>query len=106
MHQNTLRDQLIREYWNSVHKPFTAPALALTLAFVLLPLNGGIAKDDKGQEKADPAQEIAALGGHLFKSAKTGKVVEMKLNGSAKLSDDDLIARGTALLDSLKSGAT
>ncbi len=39
----------------------------------------------------DPASEIEALGGHIFKSPRTGKVIEVRLNGSAKLSDEDLV---------------
>ena len=48
---------------------------------------------DAGSEvkTRNPASEIEALGGHIFKSPKTGKVIEVKLNGSAKLSDEDLV---------------
>ena len=72
--------------WTNVHH------LLIILAASLFTLTPSFAADPKPKVTAgNPAREIAALGGHVFKSSKTGKVTEITLNGSARLSDEDLV---------------
>ena len=72
--------------WTTVHP------LLIILTASLLTLTPSFAADSKPKTKAgDPAREIAALGGHVFKNATTGKVTEITLNKSATLSDEDLV---------------
>jgi len=64
--------------------------LSLSASLFALAYSSG-ADTGPGVKTTDPAREIAALGGHLFKSPKTGKVISVNLNRSARLSDEDLI---------------
>ena len=67
------------------------PSLII-LAASLFTLTQSFAADSKPKANTrDPDREIAALGGHVFKSTKTGKVIEITLNGSARFSDEDLV---------------
>ena len=68
--------------------------LALITSLPALPL---LSAADSGieNEPGNPAQEIENLGGQLFKSPQSGKVVEISLNGSRNLTDEDLIHLNT-----------
>lgn len=75
------------------------------VAFCILLIAGPplpAAPDPKEEQNEDPATAaIEKLGGHLFRDAKTGEVVEVRLNRSAGLRDDHLaiVAKFTTLTD-------
>ena len=74
---------------------------SLILLAFLWPSSTSATDPCAGIKPPDPEEGIAALGGQVFRSPGTGKVIEVKLNGSARLRDEDLalVSSYTSLTD-------
>jgi Leucine-rich repeat (LRR) protein len=83
-----LLDGGIRKILPSVH--FLKRSLQLALTSVALSGPVRAKEAEPPAHSLPPEKEIAALGGSVFREAKTKLVIEVKLNGSANLQDDDL----------------
>jgi len=83
-----LLDGIIRKILPPVHILKRSLQLVLTSIALAGPAE---AKDAESPAPSIPPEKaIAALGGTVFREAQTKMVIEVKLNGSANLQDDDL----------------
>ena len=81
------RVQFLSEALSALPLPALIALISSLSAFPLLSAKDSGIENEPG----NPAREIENLGGHLFKSPQSGKVVEISLNGARNLTDEDLI---------------